>query len=182
MKKRGIAKWIILAVGCVMVALIGGIGLLYSLSSRPESPILVEYSWMPSYGCETDFYTTHIRIYNDGTVDVYGSFEDEDYIEGGTFQISEQEVEYVRKVMDRHPFLWNKENLTDYGSCDGSYCSLAIYDENEEPVATVGGYNPMNVAFNSVSSAVWDVASDSYVDEMGDRIHAYVLENYGEEE
>lgn len=55
-------------------------------------------------------------------------------------------------------------------------------DENEEPVAAVGGYDPMDVAFNSVSSAVQDVVPDSYVSEMGDKIHTYVLENYGTEE
>ncbi len=181
MKKRSMKKWIIMVMCCLLVALIGGIVWLNHISFRPDSPILVESSSSPSYGCYTDFYTTHVRVYNDGTVDIYGSFEEEAYIEGVTFQISEQEVEEVRKVMDRHPFLWMKEELPDYGVCDGSYYWLTIYDENEEPIASVGGLESSDLAYNMVATQVDDVIPDGYRREAKEKIHTYVLENYGEE-
>lgn len=181
MKMRKLKKGIIIMACCLLVVAMGGIAWMNSVSFRPESPILVEYSSCPSYGCYTDFYSTHIRIYNDGTVDVYGSFVEDGYIEGGTFQISEEQLEEVRKTVDRHPFLWNKEILPDYGTCDGSYCTLTIYDGDGEVYAEVSGYSPMDPSFCSVSRAVGNVLPDGYWSEVNIKIHDYVLENFGEE-
>lgn len=111
-------------------------------------------------------YTLHICVYNDCTVELYAN--DFDYWYGDTacprttVQISEVELEQIKKAVEENDALNLNENVGNRDLKEGTIKSLTIYADDGEHKS--GGLSPSNRSFLRVYDLVYDlVREESFV-------------------
>lgn len=111
-------------------------------------------------------YTLHICVYNDCTVELYA--DDFDYWYGDTacerttVQISEAELEEIKKVIEENNALNLNENVGNRDLKEGTIKSFIIYADDGEHKS--GGLSPSNRSFLRVYDFVYNlVREESFV-------------------
>lgn len=155
---------------CLIMIMLFGISLCSCGKKEPPSlnqEKLIEITSRPLGMVDSyKLYTLHICVYNDCTVEIYA--DDFDYwysdtvCERTTMQISEAELEEIKKVIEENDALNLNENVGNRDLKEGTIKSFIIYADDGEHKS--GGLSPSNRSFLRVYDLVYDlVREESFV-------------------
>lgn len=155
---------------CLIMIMLFGISLCSCGKKEPPSlnqEKLIEITSRPLGMVDSyRLYTLHICVYNDCTVEIYA--DDFDYwysdtvCERTTMQISEAELEEIKKVIEENDALNLNENVGNRDLKEGTIKSFIIYADDGEHKS--GGLSPSNRSFLRVYDLVYDlVREESFV-------------------
>ena len=186
-------KYIVLLFGLSSILLVGcssdDIKKANNKSNVSYETVVCEYTSQPTCWTAIDFISTNIKIYADNTVEVYCSdFQDNeitvDYIYGETFEITEEQKQYVIDAIKKNK-IEKMKNCGDEESCDGDYSYIRLFDVNGEKVHSCGGLNPSNKKFTNAKNAIFSVLPEGTFRDVHNKatdvLIEYLIENYPEE-
>ena len=136
-------------------------------SESKNPPIICQYTSAPSYGYKMEMFDFCIRVLNDNKVEVFcTNFEDYaggkvikvDNFYSKIYEITEEQKQGIIDIIEKGDIKKLGDCSTD--SCDGSYMSIYLFDENCEITHSCGGLNPDEEAFFELRDAIYGLLPD----------------------
>jgi len=159
-------------VGLVFILFVLLVGCTKKVDFVDEGPFVKLELYSASSGTYLDHFPKIMTVSNDGSVHVFteevigfdGIIEMEVGKDAPTIEkeISAQEVNEIKRVIEENRFFSLPKDVTDYDVMDGSGSRITVYGKDREK--KVGGENSDNKHYNAIEDTIFSHVRDEYAD------------------